>query len=230
MRSILTLLAALFVAACGLTTSRSKLVLLLIDISETKPVADTVLYADAALRMIRTLKPGDRIVIIAVGSGTRSTLRAAADHVLPATGVTLNDAEARDSIIRLADETALRLVADRSAKATDILDAVTFAGEVGEGDMRPQQILLILTDALHEAGDYNFRRDPVDRRLTDRIIAQRKAVGSFPALDSTTQITLVGASGDPATYNSVRDFWVSYFRAAGAIVTAYGRTPLEVGQ
>jgi hypothetical protein len=210
----------------------TKLIVLLVDTSPTIPRADSTLYLESAARVIRSLQPGDRIVVAAIGNQSRSTYRAELDHDLPRTGVSLDDDEARDSVLRLIEARVASLIGERNPGESNVLDAVSFAADIFEQDQRPIHELILLSDGLHESQDYNLRTQPINSGFAGRVIRDRKAIGAFPRLDST-HVLIVGAGGsthDAARYGLVRSFWLEYLTVAGATVDAYGRIPAAISQ
>lgn len=228
-------LAALATLSTGCDAFRSapaRTIVVLPDVSGTIPAADSALYRDAFSVIVRSLRPGDRLVVARIGDQSRTNFRLDFDINIPNTEIELDDIEARDSLARVATAAFDDLLRRDGAAQSRILDALAIAGEVFERDhTRPGRVVVALSDMLLEGPTVNLRTRPVDSVLTGHVIEERRQSGTLPSLHGAS-VYVVGAGGsvrDEEKYYRVRDFWLRVLQASGATidVTMYGRTSLN---
>jgi hypothetical protein len=106
-------------------------------------------------------------------------------------------------------------------KQTDLLGALVMSSQVFEPKEGHRDVLVIFSDMRHETRALNFARLPVVpvRSTLDKV----ERGGLIPDLNGVEVYALgVDAAGKSVGYwNSLRDFWLTYFGKAGAKVRAY---------
>jgi hypothetical protein len=120
-------------------------------------------------------------------------------------------------------EKAQALLGDKSRRVlkTKILDSMQLAQQVFKTYQRQKKVLVIFSDMIEESDKYNFQKQRVDDRLTQRIIGEERQARRLPDLNGV-QVYVVGAGASEnqpqssAAYNAVENFWLEYFKAAGA--------------
>jgi hypothetical protein len=124
-------------------------------------------------------------------------------------------------------EDAKKLLAGPSSLTTDLLGAMQLAEKALLGTKSASakvRCLIVFSDMVEESSRYNFRKENLTAaRAAAMVEAERKA-GRLPALKGV-QVWVSGAGGAvPGKFLQVQDFWMQYFRAAGADLrtTRYG--------
>lgn len=106
-------------------------------------------------------------------------------------------------------------------KQTDLLGALVMSSQAFEPKEGHRNVLVIFSDMRHETRSLNFARLPVVpvRSTLDKV----ERGGLIPNLNGIEVYALgVDAAGKSVGYwNSLRDFWLTYFGKAGAKVRAY---------
>jgi hypothetical protein len=106
-----------------------------------------------------------------------------------------------------------------ATSATDILGAMQLAEKAFQGNRATSakaRFLIIFSDMVEESTAYNFRKENLTPgRIAAVLEAERKA-GRLPSLKGV-QVWVSGAGGTvPEKFSQIQDFWIKYFRAAGA--------------
>lgn len=225
-RTLLVLLCV-FLGACERSTD--KMIVLLADVSKTVPAADIAVYSATFSAVLQDLAPGDRLVLGRISGQAVANYMLDLDVTLPKTNVYIDDAEARDSVLAVAESIFTRIMQDRGANKSDILSAVTIAGELFTRDTtRSERSLVLLSDMLQDSDALNLSRERIDSLFTSEFVRRERAAGSIPDL-SSVRVRVVGAGArDHAidSYVALKNFWLTYFREAGAVMQSsdYGRT------
>ena len=116
-------------------------------------------------------------------------------------------------------EAARGLLEGPATSTTDILGAMQLAEKAFQGDAATSariRLLIVFSDMVEESARYNFRKESLTpARISAMVEAERKA-GRLPSLKGV-QVWVSGAGGTvPEKFLQIQDFWVQYFRAAGA--------------
>jgi hypothetical protein len=205
----------------------SKLVLIFVDVSASVRGDDWALYAATYREAIGRLRPGDRVVLGAISDVPMSRFVPQADWALPNTGVEWNNVErvikTRRELLGQFDS----LKGQRRGNRSRILDALNVAQQLIEADgERQARWIALCSDMLEHSNGLRFDTLRLDGQRIRGIIEQRRKANLLPSLQGA-QVFVAGASGPTAqAYHEVRDFWMAYFAAAGAICQPgmYGRT------
>ena len=121
-------------------------------------------------------------------------------------------------------------------KKTDILNAFQMVEKQLNGGMYgayANKFLLVFSDMMEESPRHNFKSNLGEREIQAIIDAEKKA-GSLPDLKGV-KVWVIGANTGTSTPNNtaqiyrIQDFWLAYFKAAGANLTKdrYGPTLLN---
>jgi hypothetical protein len=213
--------------ANGVSTNRQFIVV--VDLSGSR--SDTEIDADKGLigSIVYDLRPNDKLVLLRVaGTGAHREVKAW-NRTMP----TVRDFRTMTTMEKRRIE-AVRDDARRDANAlfdarpsvkrtgTDIFSTLfTVRDHVLESGGR-RSILVVLSDMIHEADGVNMAKNPPPDSTW---INKRKANGLLPELDDLC-VSIVGADMSTAQGASIRRFWETYFKAAGAKfdVIRYRRT------
>jgi len=216
--------------------STPKTVMVLADVSRTVPAADVEIYAKSFSAIIRELSPGDRLVFGRISGQSVRDFTLDYDETLPNTGVYVNDVEARDSLLALAESAFTAILQNRNSPESDILSALVIAGEVFSRNARGTEAwLVIMSDMRQESPTLNVNLQGMDSAFTSGFLRREREAGRMPDL-SNVRVRVVGAgASDRATdsYVALREFWLAYLAAAGAQMKPadYGRIALvSLGQ
>ncbi len=114
---------------------------------------------------------------------------------------------------------ARKLLESPSTPTTDLVGAMQLAEKAFQsraGVAAKARLLILLSDMVEESARYNFRQENLTpARITTLVEAERK-VGHLPVLNGV-QVWVSGAGGTaPEKFVQIQDFWIQYFRAAGA--------------
>jgi hypothetical protein len=113
-----------------------------------------------------------------------------------------------------------------TALASDILNAFQDAADTFNGGACracPDKRLVVFSDLVHQAGDYDFLREDLTARRAAEIIASQRAAGLLPALGGV-RVWVAGATASPSYVTpeqiaQIRRFWIGFFAACGADLT-----------
>ena len=216
------------------TQQAGKLIVVHVDVTSSVKIQDWTLYERTFEGMLRTLNPGDRIVLSTIGDQPVSKMLTVCDRTLERRHIRLRDAAAREAIIKelKTDFIALRDPGAKTAPATYVLDAVTATDQVfAQGRLQGRELVyLILSDMIEESQVANFTRKRPDGAAANKLIAQRTKAGLMPNLHDV-KVYVVGAGGRSGEdMMRIKAFWESYFRAAGATLVEYGRNIVLIGK
>jgi len=114
---------------------------------------------------------------------------------------------------------ARKLLERTSAPNTDLLGAMQLAEKAFQshaGATAKVRLLILFSDMVEESTHCNFRNENLTPpRITTLVGAEQKA-GRLPMLNGV-QVWVSGAGGTlPEKFSQIQDFWLQYFRAAGA--------------
>jgi hypothetical protein len=104
---------------------------------------------------------------------------------------------------------------------TDLLGALVVSGQVFQSEPGTRNVLVVLSDMRHETPGLNFAKPallPKERVLHQveraRLVANLKGVEVYV-------LGVDGAGKSVAYWDSLREFWLAYFREAGAELRTY---------
>jgi hypothetical protein len=118
---------------------------------------------------------------------------------------------------------------------TDILSSLNMVDERiyrVEDYKKFNKILIIMSDMIEDSDLYNFERENLTPNRIRTIINERKKEGLIPNLVGV-KVYVVGAQHRTMKkYLQVKDFWMEYFKKAGAIILPENYSsscPLKIG-
>ncbi|HEX6939173.1 MAG TPA: hypothetical protein VF158_07145 [Longimicrobiales bacterium] len=204
--------------------ARTRQVIVLLDLSASQTPAmlqESRRFLDG---LVERLWFGDRVVLLEVHrAGVRDAARRWADtlpRLMDPTHVSTRDrtrlAGARDAVRSVARAVFESARAGR-APHTDLFATLHVAAEYARDGGDRETVLVLLSDMLQSAG--GIEMDGLRRMPPDGWIARQKAAGTLPDLRGAC-IVVVGADATSEQGVAVRDFWLEYFRAAGARLAA----------
>jgi hypothetical protein len=203
-----------------------------VDASQSRSPEDWSIYDETFTTLLTHVKPGDRIVVGPISASTLRTFRPSIDRTVAKTGIVLNDEE---DLQRVEDDVRKSFVALRDARSeneTHILEALDIAAQLHAADTkRPRCRVVILSDMLENSPEARFARAEITPSMTQSLIEKRRSHGALPNL-SGIEVDVAGASAPNAEmFHAVREFWLSYFQAAGATCGpgCYVREGLQFG-
>lgn len=231
--------AFLLVGACSETpkpdpNATGKVVFVLFDLSDstnTEQVRGR--YQDGIKRIIEKMGAGDVLVADAITENPLAQSFFPVNETFPTfVPATDNDlllkkqreefekklSEARSGALGKA--TSFLSATGRSIKQTHILEAMQLAEQVFGTFQRPKKVLVVFSDMIEESGKYNFAKQKLDESAVKSIIEAERKEKRLPNLTGV-KCYIVGASTSSDTkgnssFMAVEDFWLSYFKAAGA--------------
>lgn len=106
-----------------------------------------------------------------------------------------------------------------STSYTDIMSALTVAQNIFDTHKRDEARLVVLSDMMEDAGQFNFY-EPVTASVTQSIIKTETSSGQLPDLKGVHVFAVADGTESSAAYFSVRAFWLKYFAATGADLKA----------
>ena len=209
----------------------AKVVLVYVDLSQSIKGADIDrIYTPTLRTVMESLQPGDRLVLAEISEQTLGNFAPAVDVAFPTTGRSMDDADALDAGKKKLRDQWRKLISTRGkAKATVIIDSMGAGAQIFARDPREQKWLLILSDMVEESKLANFAKSPPDAAATDALLRERRSKSLMPDLRGV-QVFVAGAAAPTGEqYAAIQDFWLKYFKAAGAQVSekTYGRVALS---
>lgn len=124
--------------------------------------------------------------------------------------------------------------ADPRSKATKIMDAMVLAQQVLKALKRDRSVIVVFSDMVEESETYDFRKEKLSADRIGQIIAAEKKSGRLPDL-AGVRVYVWGAGGGSyqgmtsAQILGIRDFWLRYFKEAGADLPAERYLSAPVG-
>lgn len=120
---------------------------------------------------------------------------------------------------------------------TDLMNAFGLADKVFNGEecsTTRQKLLVVFSDMIEQSGHYNFVSIPLDDTAIQSIIAKERKSGQLPKLNGV-KVWVAGATASTGAglssnrIHQIQDFWLAYFKACGADLTADRYAPTLLG-
>jgi len=194
-------------------------------------------------RALEECRGGEAVVGEAITDNPLAEGTLPIDDVLPRFNpLTINrddfEASLREAIQHI--ESKVRLLLNRQpTKHTDIFTSLLLAEKVLNGERfgkAPNKVLILFSDMRQDSPAYNFDRITLTERRAQQILDELKAKGQLPNLSGVkVWVAGAGVSQDaPASVDKlleIQKFWMKYFEACGAQLTAerYGPTLMNFG-
>ncbi len=221
-------------------------VCMLIDISQsTQKKSVRQNFSRAAHQVVQSLAPGDAFVAGLITQMSLSEPKFCAKYEfkkfqppshnslydrLPKKLFDLRVKSIKDSLTQLIDSTLFNF--NTRVKETEILGATRVAARVFQSYRYPNNVLVILSDMIEDSKYYRFNKIRFTPKTITRLIEKEKEKGRLPDLTGV-RVYVVGAY-EEKPYESLRDFWMAYFKAChaelrpenyGAILVAFRKNP-----
>lgn len=209
-----------------------KLIVVQVDVTGSIGQEEWQLYERAYGEVLKALKPGDRIVVSAIGDKPASKFSAVRDETVRRSGIRLQDDAAFRALSEhlKADFNQLHAQSTKPAQATYILDAISATDQIfSQGRAQQRKLIyLILSDMIEESPVANFAKSRIDGASTTHLLEDRRKRGLLPDL-SGVNVYVVGAGGRNAEQMTrIQHFWSAYFAATHATLKDYGRNPSAI--
>lgn len=213
--------------------AKNKVVFCLFDLSGSTEAATTRRkYADSFKRILDKIAEGDVIVADAITDNPLSQSSFPVNEEFPEFNpgtdneiLVKNKREEFDTQLqqrrdRIA-KTASDLLNDQTRKInrTKILDSMQLAESVFNTYKRPRKVLVVFSDMIEASDHYNFKRQTLSEAARRHIIEAEKKAGRLPKLSGVRVYVVgagVGSRASSAMYENIENFWLEYFKAAGA--------------
>lgn len=179
----------------------------------------------------KSVQPGDRIVLGRIGADVRE-FHPELDVVRPQVAALLDNdlvRQERDDAFneKLADAFSSTLAVPCS-NLTAILDTLDVAAQYFSTDARARHRLVLLTDALEDSQEAKFERG-LSGSAASRLLSSRRRAHGLPHL-AGVEVFVGGASAPTGEIaRAVRQFWLAYFAATGARLSAEHYGPVLLG-
>lgn len=164
----------------------------------------------------RSLSFGDQLMVLGAHAEGRRDGRAPVVVNIPSTthgGIaTLDDSTNRAEAIRIGLPKVRQVLTGSVTTGTDLFATIHSVAELARQDTARKTTLVLMSDMLQCAGGVCMEGGGVPDSAW---IHSRKAENTLPDLRGAC-VVVVGADASTETGQRVRDFWISYFRAAGA--------------
>jgi hypothetical protein len=114
---------------------------------------------------------------------------------------------------------ARKLLDGPAAPATDLMGAMQLAEKVFQSSgavSAKTRLLIVFSDMVEDSARYNFQKENLTPARVAAVVESERKAGRMPALKGV-KVWVSGAGGSaPERFLQIQDFWIQYFRAAGA--------------
>lgn len=174
----------------------------------------------AIIKIINSLRACDEFQLMNITQATFSDPEYMIHHKMPSRAGYFKE-EIRRHRLRLVSE--FRSKAERIAKsrpATSIIEGLYMFSHMLQERRGTERVLVLISDMLEH------RKDMTPAKIASRgtkVLSQLKSEGLIPDMTGI-QVYVMGASTagiDAGTWRGVKNFWVSYFKMAGACLRCY---------
>lgn len=248
--STVLLLSVIVISSCekpaneSVKETKSKTVFVLFDVSDsTKDEATRKKYLESFGIIADSLKDGDAIVADFINDDPLGKATFAlntefpvfdpkTDNELLIKAKRGNFEEEIKALRSTAKEKADEILSSEDAEVTKtrLIDSCQLAEKVFNKMRRSNNVLVIFSDMLESSEKADFEKQKVTSEITRKIIETEKTSNRLPQFKFTT-VYVVGAAGTDraASFNQVQDFWIEYFKTAGASLSKenYGAALLK---
>lgn len=230
LRRVLTLsiFAVFLAAACGEKPASTRVTVVLFDLSgSTNAEAIRQQYTRDFARVLETVTAGGTIAADIIDDNPLAhslyPINASFERYDPLKENKLaydrRIRQKRATVLKEAEAIVKRRPSGRPG--SHVLDGLQLAERVFlsfEGD---EKLLVIFSDMIEQSKAYDFSRDALTAERISQIIAREKSGGRLPDLRGV-DVCVVGAGAatsgglSPEKLVALREFWIQYFKAAGA--------------
>lgn len=200
--------------AAGQAAQAATTFVVLVDVSSSIAADDRLVYEESFANVRRAVRPGDRVVVSAVGKRDRANWKRDFDALAPKpVGRRFADEKARAEYEAAASKAFAEVLGRRPEPATRIVDSVEAASDAFSARPSDRKVLVLLSDMV-ETGKPGFA-------------SGGQPAAAAPRSLSGAKVFVAGAGGG-ADYGRIEAAWVRYFGSApGAAIVQYGRYPAD---
>lgn len=217
-------------------TIPNKVVCVLFDLSETtnKPEIRKT-YLNKFKLILGKMNKGDVIEAALITEKSVSELNLSIEHSFTAIEISIDNdmmikAQKRisdslmqvqkDSLLHVADSVLFR--PHRKILDTEILSSLQVAERVLSSFPQKKKVLVIFSDMVEESSTANFAASvPTDNQIKNIITSQKKKL-LVPSLKGVNVYCIGATAKRTEDYNSIRKFWLTFFKETGAELKDYG--------
>lgn len=215
-------LLMMLMLACWPAASQESVVCVLFDLSQSANNVRAGYQSDFA-RIVDGLAGGELVLGAGITAHSLATGRFEIEKEIPKYSAFVDSKLTFRKKIQKAQvaakEEAKKLLAGPSTPTTDLLGAMQLAEKAFQGTAAASakvRYLIIFSDMVEESARYNFRKENLTPARSAMILEAERKAGRLPALKGV-QVWVSGAGGTvPEKFLQIQDFWIQYFRAAGA--------------
>lgn len=217
------LVAAMMLSANALAEESLKIVMVLVDLSDSTVVhRDREDYRKYFSVILDAMHDGDCLVLGVIGNNPRGKPVAKFVYELPIRNTFLDNSIKFDGAIKKRLGEAQRIFAEfdnEISTETPIIDTIDEASRLFANYSRPRKILVFLSDMKEfskgglsfESRNFDLSESKADKLIAD--LREKKRIADLTGV----KIYVAGARDKNAKLQGqVRDFWAKYFKAAGA--------------
>jgi hypothetical protein len=206
-------------ADCGQEPPTQRLVVVLVDPSQSISDAVRAEFQRAWPSLIEQLRNGDRVVVVRISELGYPAFSVVDDVTLAAMDPwSENHRDYEQRAQGFKDRVRRALTAATSVpagKKTPIMDAILSAGRIVSGQSGPI-IILLCSDMLEDAEAVDFERDELTESYIERIIDRQQQRGRMADLHGAN-VHVVGATASTtARALAIERFWRRYLEASNA--------------
>lgn len=137
----------------------------------------------------------------------------------------VRDSVRRDTVKVARDSICAQLTdPERRTAQTDIMGSLQLAAQAFDRFGSAREVLVIMSDMVEDSERYNFEKMRWNPDTGETVLVTEREAGRLPDLTGVrvyvTAASAPGISMDRA--DRIRNFWTSYFEAAGAELVDYG--------
>jgi hypothetical protein len=106
-------------------------------------------------------------------------------------------------------------------KETPSFYTQTWDAMAGNSERETENVIIIFSDMIHDAGDLNFQSMGWDENLTNKLITDLKAKKKIPDLKDAKIFICGRTAKDNKTIDGIKNFWTKFFIEAHADLKVY---------
>lgn len=236
---VLIIFIQLFLSSCGSKKEvilPSKVVCVLFDLSETTNTPEIrKYYKDKFKLILNKMNPADILEAALITEKSISELYFSIEYSFPVfdpqtDNKMISDAKrlqfdslmvfSKDSLVNVADSVLFK--PKRKILRTEILSSLQVAERVFKSFKQPRKVLVIFSDMIEESSIANFAISTPLESQTKSIVSTQKTKSLLPNLQDVTVYCVGATAKQTDDYNSIRKFWMTYFKETGANLKDYG--------
>lgn len=216
---------------------QAKVVLVLFDLSESTATPDIrSAYIKWFCKIIDSLNEGDLLIGACITEKSIQELELPVKFEYPVFKPTTDNillrkiqqeefekkvSAMKEDEIRKVEELLLGSEKKPKIRKTDILSSLVLASNILQRYPNRKRLLLIFSDMIEDSESYNFEKIRLHDQKIKEILENEKNRGNIADLGGV-RIYAVGAQAKTMEkYNSIKRFWIEYFKYSGAELVEY---------